>query len=40
MLNRAFEIKDFGDARIIIEIRIIQDRFKGTLILNQTSYVY
>jgi len=40
MLNRAFEIKDFGEIRIIIGIRIIKNRFKGILILNQTSYVY
>jgi len=34
MLNRAFEIKNLGEVRIIIGIRIIKNRFKGTLILN------
>jgi len=40
MLNRAFEIKNLGEIHIIIEIRVIKDRFKGILILNQTSYIY
>jgi len=40
MLNRAFEIKDLGETRIIIGIRVIKDRFKGILILNQTSYIH
>jgi len=40
MLNRAFEIKKLGKVRIIIEIRVIKNRFKRILILNQTSYVY
>jgi len=34
-----FKIKDLGEAKIIIEIRVIKNRFKGTLILNQISYV-
>jgi len=40
MLNRAFEIKNFGETRIIIGIRVIKNRFKGILILNQTLYIY
>jgi len=40
ILNRTFEMKNLGETRIIIEIRVIKDRFKGTLTLNQTSYVY
>jgi len=40
VLNRAFKIKDLGEARVIISIRVIKDRFKGTLTLNQTSYVH
>jgi len=40
MLNRAFEIKDLGETRVIIGIRVIKDRFKGILILDQTSYVH
>jgi len=34
ILNRAFEIKNLGEIRIIIGIRMIRDRFKGILILN------
>jgi len=40
ILNKAFKIKDLGEAKIIIGIRVIRDRFKGILILNQISYVY
>jgi len=40
IFNKAFKIKDFGEARIIIGIRVIKNRFKGILILNQTSYVH
>jgi len=34
ILNKAFEMKDFGEARIIIGMRVIRNRFKGILILN------
>jgi len=40
MLNRAFEIKNLEETRIIIGIRIIKNRFKGILMLNQTLYIY
>jgi len=40
ILNKAFKMKDLGETRIIIGIRVIRDRFKGILILNQVSYVY
>jgi len=40
VLNRAFKIKDLGKARIIINIRVIRNRLKKTLTLNQTSYVH
>jgi len=40
VLNRAFDIKNLGETKIIIGIRVIKDRLKGILILNQTSYVY
>jgi len=40
VLNRAFEMKDLGEARVIIGIRVIRDRLKGTLTLDQTSYVH
>jgi len=33
-------MKNLGKAKIIIGIRVIKDRLKGTLILNQISYVY
>jgi len=33
-------MKDFKKTKIIIGIRVIRDRFKGILILNQVSYVY
>jgi len=33
-------MKDFKKAKIIIGIRVIKNRFKGTLILNQASYVH
>jgi len=33
-------MKDLGEARIIIGIRVIKNRFKGILILDQASYVY
>ena len=34
IFNRAFKIKDFEKTRIIINIRIIKNRLKRTLILN------
>jgi len=34
VLNRAFDIKNFGEIKNIINIRVIKNRFKGTLILN------
>jgi len=40
ILNKAFKIKNLGKAKIIIGMRVIKDRFKGTLILNQVSYVH
>jgi len=40
ILNKAFKIKDLGKARIIIGMRVIKDRLKGTLTLNQASYVH
>jgi len=40
ILNKAFKIKNLGKAKIIIGIRVIKDRFKGILILNQALYVY
>jgi len=40
IFNKAFKIKDFRKAKIIIGIRVIRNRFKGILILNQISYVY
>jgi len=40
VLNRAFDMKNLGEIKVIIGIRVIRDRFKGTLILDQTSYVY
>jgi len=40
ILNKTFKIKDFGEAKIIIGIRVIKNRFKGILILDQVSYVY
>jgi len=40
ILNKAFKIKDFGKAKIIIGMRVIRNRFKRILILNQASYVY
>jgi len=33
-------MKNFKKTRIIIEIRVIKNRFKESLILNQTSYIY
>jgi len=40
ILNKTFKIKDFREAKIIIGIRVIKNRFKRILILNQASYVY
>jgi len=40
ILNKAFEMKDFGEAKIIIGMRVIRDRLKGTLTLDQISYVH
>jgi len=40
ILNKTFKIKDFGETKIIIEIRVIKNRFKGTLTLDQASYVH
>jgi len=40
ILNKIFKIKDLKEARIIIGMRVIKNRFKGTLILNQVSYVH
>jgi len=40
IFNKAFKIKDLKKTKIIIGIRVIKNRFKGTLILNQISYVH
>ena len=40
ILNRAFKMKDLEEARIIIGIRVIRDRLKRTLTLDQASYVH
>jgi len=40
ILNKAFKIKNLGEAKIIIGMRVIRNRFKGILILNQASYVH
>jgi len=40
ILNKAFKMKNLGKTKIIIGMRVIKDRLKGILILNQASYVY
>jgi len=40
IFNKAFKIKDLGKAKIIIGIRVIRDRLKRILTLDQASYVH
>jgi len=40
IFNKAFKIKDFRETKIIIGMRVIKNRFKETLILDQISYVH
>lgn len=39
VLNKAFEMSDLGEAQTIIGLRIVRDRNKRTLTLDQASYV-
>ena len=39
VLNKAFEMSDLGEAKTIIELRIVCDWNKRTLTLNQASYI-
>lgn len=38
-LRTAFEVKDLGEAKKILRIKIKRDRNQGTLILSQTGYL-
>ena len=39
ILNKKFDIIDLSEVRVIISIRIIRNRTKKTIFLNQKSYV-